>query len=65
MMLNSIKNETEKSLLFANVAMILGQPDKAQELFLKSSYPMGALELRSDIQDYATALHLAEKIAKD
>lgn len=29
--------------------MILGMHDMAQDLFLKSSYRLGALELRSDI----------------
>ncbi|CAK84014.1 unnamed protein product (macronuclear) [Paramecium tetraurelia] len=65
MMIQSFKNETEKNLLFAYVAMILGQHDLAQDLFLKSSYRLGALELRSDIQDYVNALSLAKKIAPE
>lgn len=51
--------------MFAYVAMILGQHDLAQDLFLKSSYRLGALELRSDIQDYVNALSLAKKIAPE
>ncbi|CAD8104509.1 unnamed protein product [Paramecium primaurelia] len=65
MMIQSFKHETEKTLLFAYVAMILGQHDLAQDLFLKSSYRLGALELRSDIQDYVNALSLARKIAPE
>ncbi|CAD8171970.1 unnamed protein product [Paramecium pentaurelia] len=65
MMIQSFKNESEKNLLFAYVAMILGQHDLAQDLFLKSSYRLGALELRSDIQDYVNALSLAKKIAPE
>jgi WD repeat-containing protein 19 len=49
MTIMSFKEEKEKALLFAYVAMILGQYDLAEEFFLKSSNPKGALELRSDI----------------
>jgi hypothetical protein len=39
--------------------MILNQYDLSQELFLKSSKPILALDLRCDIQDNLKALTLA------
>jgi WD repeat-containing protein 19 len=63
MMINSFRHEREKVLLFAYVAMILGQYDLSQDLFLKSSLPQCALDLRCDIQDYLSALTLSKQIA--
>ncbi|KRX03337.1 hypothetical protein PPERSA_05695 [Pseudocohnilembus persalinus] len=63
MTIQSFYHENEKNIIFANIAMILGQYDLAQELFIKSSMPINAVEMRSDIQDYVTALNLAKKLA--
>jgi len=50
-------------LLYAHVAMVLGQYDLSQDFFLKSSQPQCALDLRCDIQDYLSALTLARQIS--
>ncbi|EAR82687.2 WD40 repeat protein (macronuclear) [Tetrahymena thermophila SB210] len=63
MTIQSFQHINEKNIIYGNIAMILGQYDLAQELFLKSSQPILALEMRSDIQDYLTALNLAKSIA--
>ena len=59
MMIQSFITEKEKVLLYAHVAMVLGQYDLSQDFFLKSSQPQCALDLRCDIQDYLSALTLA------
>lgn len=56
-------HENERSLLTGNIAMVLGKYDIAQEHYLKSSEPLNALEMRSDIQDWLIASTLAKKIA--
>ena len=65
MTIQSFLDQSEKSLVFGNVAMILGQYDLAQDFFLKSSNPLAALEMRSDIQDNLIALNLAKNIAPE
>jgi len=42
--------------------MILGQYDLAMDLYLKSSQPSLALDMRCDIQDWIVALNLAKTI---
>jgi len=54
--------ENERYVIYANVALILGEYDLAQDLYLKSSQPICALEMRCDIQDFLIALNLARKI---
>ena len=63
--IQSFNDEGEKSILLGNVGMILGDYDLAQELFLKSSKPILALNMRCDIQDWLLALNLAKTIAPD
>ncbi|EGR31945.1 WD repeat protein [Ichthyophthirius multifiliis] len=63
MTIQSFLHVNEKNIIFGNVAMVLGMYDLAQELYLKSSQPIFALEMRSDIQDYLAALNLAKNIA--
>lgn len=52
---------TEKKILFGHIAAILGKEDKAEELFLGSSQPKLAVDLRCDLQDWAIALKLAKE----
>ena len=49
--ISGIKQESEKQVLLGYVAMILHQHDLAQDLFLKSTQPKLALEMRCDLQD--------------
>ena len=58
-----IKEESEKQVLLGYVAMILHQHDLAQELFLKSSQPRLALEMRCDLQDWLIAMQLSRNIS--
>ena len=60
--IKSIKNETEKNVLMGHVAGILFKPDLAQDMFLKSSKPELALDMRMDLQDWFAALKLAKQI---
>lgn len=47
--IKSIKNETEKNILIGHVAGILFKPDIAQDMFLRSSIPQLALDMRMDL----------------
>ena len=47
--IKSIKNETEKNVLIGHVACILFKPDVAQDMFLQSSKPEQALDMRMDL----------------
>ena len=61
--IRGIKEESEKQILLGFVAMILHQHDLAQELFMKSSQPRLALEMRCDLQDWLIAMQLSRNIA--
>lgn len=61
--IRAIKEESEKQVLLGYVAMILHEHDMAQELFLKSSNPRLALDMRCDLQDWLIALQLSRLIA--
>ncbi|OMJ78816.1 hypothetical protein SteCoe_21300 [Stentor coeruleus] len=61
--IRAIKEESEKNILLGYVAMILHQHDLAQELFLKSSQPILALEMRCDLQDWLIAMQLSRNVA--
>lgn len=61
--IQGFKDESEKNILQGHVAMILGEYELAQELFLKSTQPNLALDMRCDIQDWLIALNLAKNIA--
>lgn len=63
--IKSMKHESEKQVLLGNVALILHQHDLAQDLYIKSSQPKLALEMRCDLQDWLIALQLARSIAPD
>ena len=47
--LEEIKTVEDKNLLAGNVAMFLGEFSTAQELFLASSQPSAALDMRRDL----------------
>jgi len=47
--IESFKHESETNVLLGNIAMIFGLYDQAQDFFLKSSKPLLALDMRSDI----------------
>ncbi|KAJ1345600.1 hypothetical protein KIN20_000171 [Parelaphostrongylus tenuis] len=61
--LESIVPIEEKTLLAAHVAMLLGRYDQAEQLFLKSSFPLEALAMRRDLLDWSRALALAEQLS--
>ncbi len=65
MTLQQIMHETEKNVIQGHVAMILGQYDLAMDLYLKSSDPRLALDMRCDIEDWNVALNLAKTIAPE
>ena len=56
----SFKHEYEKSILLGHIATILNDENLAQDLFIKSSKPELALDLRCDLQDWHIALKLAK-----
>ncbi|CAD6188191.1 unnamed protein product [Caenorhabditis auriculariae] len=63
--LEQVKFIEEKNLLAAQVAVILGKYDEAEEIFLRSSKPREALNMRRDLLEWPKALLLAEKLASD
>ena len=60
-----LQNETEKKVLLGHIAAILGKEDLAQELFVSSSQPEKALDLRMDLQDWDVALKLSKEYNKN
>ena len=61
--LNEIKDIEDKKLLSGHVAMILGDYNLAQNLYLQSGSPVEALNMRRDLLQWDQALHLANKLA--
>ncbi|KAA3676291.1 WD repeat-containing protein 19 [Paragonimus westermani] len=61
--LQRIQRIEDELLLAGYVAMILKEFDQAQELFLVSSRPLAALEMRRDLLHWDTALQLARTLA--
>ena len=60
-----LRRETEKKVILGHIAAILGKEDLAVELFVASSQPERALELRMDLQDWDDALKLAKEYNKN
>ncbi|VDP37007.1 unnamed protein product [Schistosoma curassoni] len=58
-----IQKIEDRCLLAGYIAMILKEFDKAQELFLISSEPIAALEMRRDLLHWEDALQLARNLA--
>ncbi|KAI6201750.1 WD repeat-containing protein 19 [Aphelenchoides besseyi] len=63
--LESLRGIEEENLLSGHVLSMLGEFDKADELFCLSSEPNRALEMRRNILDWDRALKLAQEIAQD
>ena len=61
--LHEIKDIEDKKLLSGHVAMILGDYNLAQSLYLQSGSPVEALNMRRDLLQWDQALHLADKLA--
>ncbi|KAI3389401.1 hypothetical protein SNEBB_003676 [Seison nebaliae] len=58
--LKQIVHIDERNLLAARIAVLLEDFDLAQDYFMKSSYKIGALELRKDLLQWESALKLAK-----
>ena len=54
-----LKDVEDKLLLSGYIAMLFDDYTRAQELFLLSSYPIAALEMRKDLLQWDQALALA------
>ncbi|XP_046853283.1 WD repeat-containing protein 19-like [Xenia sp. Carnegie-2017] len=63
--LNEIKEIEDKNLLSGYVAMLMENYDLAQELFMASTNPLAALEMRRDLLNWDQALELAKGLAPD
>uniref|UniRef100_A0A8C5X1D6 WD repeat-containing protein 19 n=1 Tax=Malurus cyaneus samueli TaxID=2593467 RepID=A0A8C5X1D6_9PASS len=65
MSLEQIKGIEDRNLLAGYLAMFTGDFDLAQDLYLASSCPIAALEMRKDLQHWDRALQLAKRLAPD
>eukprot|EP01112_Ceratiomyxa_fruticulosa_P008153 TRINITY_DN2109_c0_g1_i1.p1 TRINITY_DN2109_c0_g1~~TRINITY_DN2109_c0_g1_i1.p1 ORF type:complete len:1418 (-),score=299.30 TRINITY_DN2109_c0_g1_i1:29-4282(-) len=65
MSLQRIQPIEEKTLLAAHVCLLSGDYESAQRLFLSSTRPMGALEMRRDLLHWEQALNLAKSLSPD
>ncbi|XP_028973960.2 WD repeat-containing protein 19 [Esox lucius] len=65
MSLQAIKGTEDISLLAGHLAMFLNDYNLAQDLYLQSSCPSAALEMRRDLQHWDSALMLAKSLAED
>ncbi|XP_019617748.1 PREDICTED: WD repeat-containing protein 19-like [Branchiostoma belcheri] len=63
--LERIKNTEDENLLAGHVAMFLEDFNTAQELYLASSTPVAALDMRRDLLHWDQALQLAKRLAPD
>ena len=66
MSLERVKHIEDKNLLAGHI-LVLKDADynTAQELFLRSSYPQAALEMRKDLKHWEEALKLADQLDPD
>eukprot|EP00873_Tetraselmis_striata_P029142 jgi/Tetstr1/449406/TSEL_036501.t1 len=63
MSLERIRHVEDKNLLAGHILVLKeGDYDTAQELFLRSSYPLAALEMRKDLKHWDQAMKLAEQL---
>lgn len=60
--LQDIIDTEDHKLLSGHIAMIIGDYDKAEEWYLKSSHPTAALDMRRDLLQWDQALQLAKKL---
>ncbi|XP_013928509.1 PREDICTED: WD repeat-containing protein 19 [Thamnophis sirtalis] len=65
MCLEQIKGIEEHNLLAGHLAMYTNNFNLAQDLYLASSSPTAALEMRRDLQQWDSALQLAKRLAPD
>uniref|UniRef100_A0A8C2H4P6 WD repeat domain 19 n=1 Tax=Cyprinus carpio TaxID=7962 RepID=A0A8C2H4P6_CYPCA len=65
MSLEDIKGIEDQNLLAGHLAMFCNDYNRAQDLYLTSSYPMAALEMRRDLQHWDSALQLAKRLDPD
>uniref|UniRef100_A0A3P8UWS2 WD repeat-containing protein 19 n=1 Tax=Cynoglossus semilaevis TaxID=244447 RepID=A0A3P8UWS2_CYNSE len=63
--LQSIEGTEDKNLLAGHLAMFLCDYNLAENLYLTSSCPSAALEMRRDLLHWDSALTLAERLAED
>lgn len=61
--LEKIKCVEERNLLAGHISLCLENYDLAQKLFLTSSRPIEALDMRQNLQDWTAALLLAKRLA--
>ncbi|XP_052537680.1 WD repeat-containing protein 19 isoform X1 [Tympanuchus pallidicinctus] len=65
MSLEEIKGIEDHNLLAGHLAMFTSNFNLAQDLYLASSRPISALEMRKDLQHWDSALQLAKCLAPD
>ncbi|NXN95131.1 WDR19 protein, partial [Rhinopomastus cyanomelas] len=65
MSLEQVKGIEDHNLLAGHLAMFTGDFSLAQDLYLASSCPTAALEMRKDLQHWDSALQLAKRLAPD
>ncbi|NWR15309.1 WDR19 protein, partial [Emberiza fucata] len=65
MSLEQIKGIEDHNLLAGHLAMFTSDFNLAQDLYLASSCPIAALEMRKDLQHWDKALQLAKRLAQD
>ncbi|XP_016043485.1 WD repeat-containing protein 19 [Erinaceus europaeus] len=65
MSLEQIKGIEDYSLLAGHLAMFMNDFNLAQDLYLASTCPIAALEMRRDLQHWDSALQLAKRLAPD
>ncbi|NXR07955.1 WDR19 protein, partial [Semnornis frantzii] len=65
MSLEQIKGIEDRNLLAGHLAMFTNDFNLAQDLYLASSCPIAALEMRKDLQHWDSALQLAKRLAPD
>uniref|UniRef100_A0A671THC5 WD repeat-containing protein 19 n=1 Tax=Sparus aurata TaxID=8175 RepID=A0A671THC5_SPAAU len=63
--LQGIQGREDMNLRAGHLAMFLGDYNLAQDLYLSSSYPIAALEMRRDLLHWDSALMLAKRLAED
>ncbi|XP_037530887.1 WD repeat-containing protein 19 [Nematolebias whitei] len=63
--LQSIQGIEDNNLLAGHLAMFLEEYNLAQDLYLSSSCPNAALEMRRDLLQWDSALMLAKRLAED
>ncbi|XP_062348695.1 WD repeat-containing protein 19 isoform X3 [Cinclus cinclus] len=65
MSLEQVKGIEDHNLLAGHLAMFTSDFNLAQDLYLASSCPIAALEMRKDLQHWDKALQLAKRLAPD